>query len=343
MWTMIRLGNKLCTVWLLSRNITASALGSPINKRGPTESCSTVGVSMLATIPRGGATALFLSPAIHSVLAGSIAGAIGVGVAFPLDTLKTKAQVIGQQASKNHSDTASMNMIQITKLIYETDGIRGFFGGVRGMMAGQAIIKAAAFGANAFMFQTLNDMHVFWANPIIPLILAAFYAGFLTSFLVTPMERIKVMMQASDLYTNELDCANAVLTKEGIRGLLGRGLGPTMAREVPSYGIYFVVYGLLSQTAMAVWLGHAAPLVNGALSGMASWIPVYPIDVVKTLVQNTEGGSTVSSWSVAAQLYRQGGVSAFFDGLTPKMLRAALNHSVTFYMYDIILKSLSTN
>jgi len=35
------------------------------------------------------------NPALASLLAGSIAGAIGVGVAFPLDTLKTKSQVLG--------------------------------------------------------------------------------------------------------------------------------------------------------------------------------------------------------------------------------------------------------
>merc|ERR1711982_140190 len=35
-----------------------------------------------------------LPPAVASVLAGSIAGAVGVGVAFPLDKLKTKSQVL---------------------------------------------------------------------------------------------------------------------------------------------------------------------------------------------------------------------------------------------------------
>jgi Mitochondrial carrier protein len=330
-----------------------SAFGSSTRQSRSTCSCSSSAsfglgnnnnnaCTSVAKIPRGGSTttSLSFSPAVHSILAGSIAGAIGVGVAFPLDTLKTKAQVIGQQQQQQQDESANMNMLQITQLIYQSEGIVGFFGGVRGMMIGQAIIKATAFSANTFMLNTL--MGVTFPNTVIPLILAAAFAGFVTSFLVAPIERIKVMMQASDSYANELDCARAVLIKEGWPGLLGRGLGPTLAREVPSYGIYFVVYGVLSQTPLAVWLGPAAPLINGALSGMACWLPVYPVDVVKTLVQNTEGGTTVSSWSVAKQLYLQGGVGAFFDGLTPKMLRAALNHSVTFYMYDIIMRSLTT-
>jgi solute carrier family 25 carnitine/acylcarnitine transporter 20/29 len=52
-------------------------------------------------------------------LAGSVAGAIGVGVAFPLDTLKTKAQVLGPETN---------GMVQTVKLIWNTEGMAGFFG-----------------------------------------------------------------------------------------------------------------------------------------------------------------------------------------------------------------------
>ena len=124
-------------------------------------------------------------------------------------------------------------------------------------------------------------------------------------------------------------------------GLMGRGLMPTIAREVPSYGIYFVVYGVLTQMPLFLWLGKLAPLVAGAASGCACWIPVYPIDVVKTLIQNTEGdNASESAWAVAKQLYIDGGVGAFFDGLTPKMFRAAVNHAVTFQLYEMAMSAM---
>jgi Mitochondrial carrier protein len=56
---------------------------------------------------------------------------------------------------------------------------------------------------------------------------------------------------------------------------------------------------------------------------------------VKTIVQNTEGDE-ISSIEVVKELYESGGVGAFFDGLTPKMLRAAVNHAVTFWVYDLV-------
>lgn len=122
-----------------------------------------------------------------------------------------------------------------------------------------------------------------------------------------------------------------------------RGLGPTLAREVPSFVIYFVVYAIFLQSR--VLMGHFAPLVGGALAGCACWLPVYPIDVVKTIVQNTEGGSqndsSTTTWQIISDLYRVGGMAAFFDGLTPKLLRATINHAVTFFVYDSILLHLS--
>lgn len=339
-----------------------------------------------------------------SILAGSVGGAIGVGVAYPLDTLKTKSQVYGQQKSAQRTEkptslhqsstintvasnsTAAVafppsgvvctaedcypiespedDLISLVKLILEAEGISGFYGGVKAMMIGQALIKSIAFSSNGFALGVLNDSNLLGvasslgssgveemggtaggaegavaATPFMALILAASFSGFVTSFIVAPVERVKVMMQAqqNSLYANELECIQAVLANEGWTGLFSRGLGPTLAREVPAYAIYFVVYGVLMQTPTAEALGGVAPLLCGAISGCACWLPVYPIDVVKTLVQNTEGGDSASSIDVAKQLYKDEGFGGFYNGLTPKMLRASVNHAVTFWVYDLMI------
>jgi len=318
-----------------------------------------------------------------SLLAGSVGGAIGVGVAYPLDTLKTKSQVYSSQQSRQMKDELMQqsesgvvrsgddiykvespedDLISLVKLILEEEGISGFYGGVKAMMIGQALIKSVAFSANALALESLTDFdwdslglgqvigtpeqHAVISSSFLTLILAASFAGFVTSFLVTPVERVKVMMQAQSTndgaYANELECIKAVLDNEGFLGLFSRGLGPTLAREVPSYAIYFVVYGLLIHTSIAENnLGATAPLVCGAMSGCACWIPVYPIDVIKTLVQNTEGGDSSSAIDIAVQLYKDEGPGAFFNGLTPKMLRASVNHAVTFWVYDLIMDALA--
>lgn len=271
-----------------------------------------------------------LPAAASSILAGSVAGAIGVGVAFPFDTLKTKAQVMESEYK--------MTMTEMIQNVYKQEGIAGFFGGVQIMMLGQAVIKSVAFGSNAAMLAFLQGQFA-TAPAAVTLIAASCFAGFVTSFFATPFERVKVLMQASTgVYASELDCLRAVLRREGWQGLLVRGLGPTMAREIPSYGIYFFIYGFFMQTDVAAFLGQFAPLVFGALSGCASRLPVYPVDVVKTVVQNTEGDD-IDAWQVVENLYQTGGIGAFFDGVTPKMVRAAINHAVTFYVFDLVQQS----
>jgi solute carrier family 25 carnitine/acylcarnitine transporter 20/29 len=330
---------------------------------------STKGLHQLTHSPalkvRGGATneivkqstQLYISPSIASLMSGSIAGAIGVGVAFPLDTLKTKSQVLAQKQKDTSiqantdgslmfesSDVSNLNMFQLIVYVYRQEGLNGFFGGVKGMMAGQAIIKSVAFSANSSALLFLQETYPI--SPTSSLLLAACFSGFVTSFLVTPIERIKILMQSnSSKYKNEIDCLKVIIKndKQGIIGVMKKGLGPTLAREVPSYGIYFLIYGLLMQLPIATELGTFAPLVFGALTGMLSWLPVYPVDVVKTLIQANDGTEESSSAiDVSIQLFQDRGIGAFFDGITPKMLRAAVNHSVTFFIYDFIFNALTS-
>jgi solute carrier family 25 carnitine/acylcarnitine transporter 20/29 len=157
-------------------------------------------------------------------------------------------------------------------------------------------------------------------------------------------------MQASGAqnYDNqEHACVQAVLQQEGWSGLLGRGLLCTMLREIPAYALYFSVYGSLMQTD---WLASAsvqqlAPGLYGAVAGCACWLPIYPIDVIKTAVQNTEGGSDGSAerspWQVATEIYATAGPAAFWDGIAPRLLRQAVNHAVTFSVYESILQGQS--
>jgi hypothetical protein len=275
-------------------------------------------------------------PTIASLVAGSLGGAMGVLTSFPFDTLKTLAQ-----SSLNDDPEVPLNLIETTRLIWQKEGLRGFYKGVRPMMIGQSFIKALAFGANAL---ALNIFATYFPSLTAgwELIIAAAFSGFVTGFFVTPVERIKIMMQASSQYVHEFHCIRAVMRTEGCGGLFGRGLGPTMIREIPGYAIYFAIYGALMETYAAEVLGYGAPCVFGAVAGCLSWLPVYPIDVVKTLVQNTEGGAgqNVSWWVVTKRIYKEGGVLAFFDGLSPKMIRATIYNAFTFLTYELVIRLL---
>jgi hypothetical protein len=72
-------------------------------------------------------TQLNLSAAatMASLFAGSVGGAIGVGIAYPFDTLSTKAQV-----RSGNSEEKQVNLAQNIRTIWMNEGIHGFFEGV---------------------------------------------------------------------------------------------------------------------------------------------------------------------------------------------------------------------
>ena len=89
------------------------------------------------------------------------------------------------------------------------------------------------------------------------------------------------LLYSSGSYRSEIDCARTILTQDGLQGLVLRGIDATILREIPGYALYFVIYHELMQAGSPA-LGSFAPLLCGAAAGCLSWIPVYPIDVVKT-------------------------------------------------------------
>ena len=91
----------------------------------------------------------------------------------------------------------------------------------------------------------------------------------------------------------------------------------------------------------------AAAFISGGAAGVGAWIPIYPFDVIKTNIQNTQGTKGYKAerdtgfLATALRLQRTFGWGVFYDGVQPKLLRAAVNHSVTFWVYNLILNWVS--
>jgi hypothetical protein len=168
-------------------------------------------------------------PAAISLFAGSIGGAIGLGVAYPLDTLKTKTQ----------SSAGSMpsNPFKLTAQIYRTEGVAGFYSGVSISMAGQALIKGVLFFVYGFsrnaVARTALGLSTFG------LCLAASFSGAVSSLVITPVERVKCVMQAraAGSFANPFACVSELVRRDGAYGLVFRGFGATVLRESESSGV----------------------------------------------------------------------------------------------------------
>jgi solute carrier family 25 carnitine/acylcarnitine transporter 20/29 len=272
-----------------------------------------------------------------SLLAGSFGGSIGVGVAYPLDTIKVKMQAFNGRALSSPSPRPPpAGALAACREVLRSEGVRGFYPGVGSTMLGQFFIKGAVFLSYEVAREALP-------GTALGLGLAAAASGVAGGVVCTPVERLKVVLQAAPAggYPGgSLGCLRRILADDGAGGLLTRGLDATLLREVPAYFFYFTAYSFITSRLGPLLPAALLPLAGGAAAGAASWVPVYPVDVVKTAMQSETGeGGGSDAVAVARDLYKQGGFGVFWDGLTPKLIRAVINHAVTFAVFEKVCEA----
>ena len=271
-----------------------------------------------------------------SLIASALGGSIGIGVAYPLDSIKTKTQSAAAAGIK------SKGMKKMFIEVYKSEGFMGFYNGLLPAMLGQSLYISAAFASNAWALTQLVETDL--SPNVIQLALAGSFGGLVASFVINPIERLKIQMQISNGEINDsYECLIQTIKSDGFHGLLFRGIDATLWREVPGYALYFLAYSYLSQQAIDTPIEPYAPLLCGAFAGAISWVPIYPFDVIKTNMQskqNIENNINQSMIRVATDLKDKFGWNIFFNGLTPKLYRAVVADSVTFMTYEMILKYL---
>lgn len=184
------------------------------------------------------------------------------------------------------------------------------------------------------------------------------FSGLSQCWICSPMELAKIRMQSegegklpgSNLtYTSAADCIKKVYAAEGIRGVY-KGMGITVVRELPSFGVYFVSYEYLCRGFTPEGTHHCpthALLLAGGVAGCNSWLCSYPLDVLKTRIQqdgryidgkfyyNYKGYMDCIRKSVAQDGYR-----AFVKGLNPTLARAFVTNAATFPVYTLCVRYL---
>ncbi|CCC06767.1 hypothetical protein SMACR_00798 [Sordaria macrospora] len=279
---------------------------------------------------------------IRSFVAGGFGGVCAVVVGHPFDLAKVRLQT----AEKGVYTGA----IDVVKRSIAKDGLRrGLYAGVSAPLVGVTPMFAVSFWGYDLGKQIVRATSTVAPDgnlSIAQISAAGFFSAIPMTAITAPFERVKVILQVQGQqklapgekpkYSGGMDVVRQLYKEGGVRSVF-RGSVATLARDGPGSAAYFAAYEYIKKalTPKDPVTGEAsgklslgAITVAGAGAGVAMWIPVFPIDTVKSRLQTAEGNVTIGG--VVKQLYRAGGYKAFFPGFAPALARAVPANAATF-------------
>ncbi|XP_067335648.1 mitochondrial basic amino acids transporter isoform X3 [Channa argus] len=266
-------------------------------------------------------------------------GAAGVLVGHPFDTVKVRLQV------QNVDKPLYRGTFHCFQSIIRQESGLGLYKGIGSPMMGLTFINAIVFGVQG------NTMRMLGRDTPLNQFVAGASAGAIQCVICCPMELAKTRMQMQGtgekkskrkMYKNSLDCLVRIYRKEGIQGI-NRGMVTTLVRETPGFGVYFLAYDVLTRS-----LGcepedpYMIPklLFAGGMSGIASWLSTYPVDVIKSRLQ-ADGVGGINQYNgimdCVRKSVRKEGWRVFTRGLTSTLLRAFPVNATTFATVTLFL------
>ncbi|KAK7956498.1 mitochondrial carrier domain-containing protein [Apiospora aurea] len=267
---------------------------------------------------------------LRSFAAGGFGGVCAVVVGHPFDLVKVRLQT----AERGVYNSA----IDVVRKSVARDGLRrGLYAGVSAPLVGVTPMFAVSFWGYDLGKQIVTSLSTPEISPatgrptqlsIAQTSAAGFFSAIPMTAITAPFERVKVILQVQDQktkpgekpkYNGGLDVVRQLYREGGVRSVF-RGSAATLARDGPGSAAYFAAYdGELSLLAVTA---------AGGAAGVAMWIPVFPVDTVKSRLQTAEGNPTLKG--VIREVYGRGGVKAFFPGFGPALARAVPANAATF-------------
>lgn len=284
---------------------------------------------------------------LKDIFAGTMGGVAQVLVGQPFDTTKVRLQ----------TSKTKIGVVEVVQNLLRNEGPLAFYKGMLTPLLGVGVCVSVQFGVNESMKRffaaynrTIDGKVTHKPLPLHQYYLCGLTGGVVNSFLAAPIEHVRIRLQTQTTvgskreYLGPVDCIKKLVKAKAIM----RGLLPTMLRAGHGLGTYFAAYEALVVKENSKGIARndipAWKLCTfGALSGTILWLSVYPIDVIKSVIQtdNLQNPKHKNSMiRVARYLYSQHGISSFFKGFVPTMMRAAPANAATFVSFELTMRLL---
>lgn len=286
---------------------------------------------------------------LKHTIGGTFAGISGTIFGHPLDTVKVRLQT---------QRTLYNGMIDCLIKILRTEGFyNGLFRGITSPMANMAFLNSIAFGLFEKSKHVVSDFakthfHEEKSKKIEPFI-AGGMVGIMSSFFSTPFDVVKIRLQLDNITERKLKGtlhAARYLYKNFGLSVFYLGTIVNLCREVLFAAAYFGSYDTLKRYLCGLCNKYDMPnyqffaiLVSGGCAGMLGWGSSFPLDVIKSVKQSQplEGISWRNRGKSTAQIVKermkQSGLSGFYRGVSPSLIRAFIVSATRFSVYELVL------
>jgi len=291
---------------------------------------------------------------LRSFAAGGVGGVCAVIVGHPFDLVKVRLQTADRGVYTGAVDVVRRTLAR--------EGVaRGLYAGVSAPLVGVTPMFAVSFwgyDVGKGLVQRFSTVPVKNNTPqytIAQISAAGFFSAIPMTVITAPFERVKVLLQIQGQkqlgpgekprYSGGLDVVRQLYKEGGIRSVF-RGSAMTLARDGPGSAAYFAMYEYVKRSLSPKdaegnatgELSLPAVITAGGAAGVAMWIPVFPVDTVKSRLQSAEGRPTIGG--TIGGLYRSGGIKAFFPGFGPALARAVPANAATFVGVELAHKAM---
>ncbi|CAO3661938.1 hypothetical protein G6F70_002049 [Rhizopus microsporus] len=275
-------------------------------------------------------------------LAGAIAGVSEILIMYPLDVVKTRAQL---------STGTSTGIIGTMTSMIKTEGPGSLYRGILPPIMVEAPKRATKFAANEQYTTIYKKLFGFEKITQTLSIMTGISAGVTEAVIIVPFELVKVRMQDKanlGKYNGTADTIRKIVAAEGTLALFN-GLEATMWRHAVWNGAYFGLIFKVKDLMPKPKDPNQQRLTNfaaGTVGGIVATAFNTPFDVVKTRIQSYNGvGVRKYNWTVpsVALVAREEGFASLYRGFLPKVLRLGPGGGILLVVFETVSNFIRKN
>ncbi|XP_056151570.1 solute carrier family 25 member 47-B [Lampris incognitus] len=283
-------------------------------------------------------------------LAGSVGGAFGVAVGYPLDTVKVRIQTQNKYRGVWHCIRSTC----------KSEGVNGFYKGMSMPITTVSLSSSVVFGTYRNVLQCLCQIRhgSLDARPAkLDIFLSGLAGGVAQVSVMSPADIVKVRLQCQVVpykgfsaeapkpkYRGPIHCLMTIAREEGVLGLY-KGAQALALRDGPSFATYFTTYNIICERLTAPGQTHPewiVVLLAGGLSGICGWFIGTPMDLIKARLQMDWMGERRyrGFFHCITSSVRSEGPGVLFKGLSLNCIRAFPVNMSVFAMYEVVIRLL---